>query len=153
VVVKLPLLCVLLIHLGACAEPVAWAARRPISEATLLACPDPEWRSWIAGALKVSPSAPWVTWEAAAKRAISGSGYGSGDGYGDGYGDGDGSGSGYGDGDGSGYGSGDGSGSGYGYGYGYGDGSGSGYGYGSGSGYGYGSGVRDIVSSKASGEA
>ena len=108
----LPPLAVLLLHLGACAEPIAWSARKPISAETLAACPRPEWRRWIAAALDVDAKAPWPSWERAAIAAISGSG--SGYGYG--------------------YGSGSGSGDGYGYGSGYG--SGYGYGYGSGSGYG-----------------
>jgi hypothetical protein len=103
--VKLPLLCVLLLHLGACAGPVKWAASRPISAATLRACPNPEWRSWIANALGVGVDSPWENWKSAAKRVISGYGYGDGDGYGSGSGDGYGDGYGYGDGSGSGYGS------------------------------------------------
>ncbi len=97
---KLPPLCVLLIHLGACSEPIAWAERREISAATLAACPDPSWRSWMAEALKIDKRAPWDDWRRAALAALSGYGSGSGSGYGYGYGYGDGYGDGSGSGDG-----------------------------------------------------
>ena len=54
-------LCWLLLHLGACTEAVEWAGRRPMTKASLDACPSPEWRKWIADALGVSTSAPWRT--------------------------------------------------------------------------------------------
>ena len=113
-------LCILLLHLGACAAPIEWAGAREISPETLAACPHADWRRGMASALKVKIDAPWTDWERAAKKALSG--YGSG--YGDGYGDG--SGAGYGSGDGYGYGDGAGDGDGSGDGYGSGDGSGSG---------------------------
>ncbi|HKY41347.1 MAG TPA: hypothetical protein VJN18_35685 [Polyangiaceae bacterium] len=125
----LPPLVVLLLHLGACSEAVAWAGKRNISAESLAACPRAGWREWLAAALKVDISEPAQGWIRAAETALSGSGSGSGSGYGSGYGDGDGYGSGYGYGYGSGYG--------YGYGSGYGDGYGSGYGDGDGYGSGY----------------
>jgi hypothetical protein len=142
-VAKLPPLVVLLLHLGACGKAVEWAGDKPITAATLAACPRDDWRDWLAAKLKIGKDEPALRWIGAAKTALSGSGFGSGFGSGYGYGYGDGSGYGYGDG--SGYGYGDGSGSGYGYGSGDGDGSGfgSGSGYGSGYGYGYGDGYGD----------
>ena len=115
---------VILLQLGACAEAIAWAAKRPVTAATLAACPSREWRIWLAQKTHTGCSAKWVTVHAALVRALSGSGDGSG------------SGSGYGDdyGSGSGYGYGDDYGSGYGYGDGYGEGDGSGSGDGDGSG-------------------
>ncbi len=120
--VKLPPWGVILLHLGACEDAITWAAQRPVSSATLAACPSREWRVWLAKKLHVRTSATWARHLTAIRKALSGSGDGSGDGYGYGSGDGDG------DGDGSGYGDG------YGYGYGDGDGYGSGYGDGDGSG-------------------
>ena len=83
-------LCLLLLHLGACPEPIAWAGSREISAETLAACPRGDWREWMAAALKVKIGDDWATWERAAKQALSGDGYGDGygSGYGDGYGDG-----------------------------------------------------------------
>jgi hypothetical protein len=105
---KLPPLVVLLLQLGACPEAVAWAGNKPISASTLKACKRPDWRNWLAGALKIGTNEPAPRWISAAKTALSGYGSGCGSGYGYGYG--------------SGYGSGDGYGSGYGYGSGSGDG-------------------------------
>ena len=114
-----PPLVVLLLHLGACAHAVKWAGARPISAETLDACPEPEWRGWLASALHIEISEPASCWIDAAKTALSsdgfGFGYGDGDGYGfgnggvdgDGFGDGDGYGVGYADGSGLGFGSGE----------------------------------------------
>ena len=84
---KFPPLFVLLLHLGACDSALQWSAGREIDPAALAACPEPEWRRWMAAALKVSVGASWEEWSDAAKAALLG--YGSGSGYGSGYGYGD----------------------------------------------------------------
>ena len=90
----LPPLCVLLLHLGACAEAIEWADGKPIAASTLAACEREDWRAWITDALGVSRGATFPELNTAALKALSG------DGDGDGYGYGDGSGDGYGYGDG-----------------------------------------------------
>ena len=88
----LPPLAVLLLHVGACSEALTWAGRRPITAAALSECPNGEWLEWIAKTCRTAINAPWVDWERAVRRALSGSGSG----YGYGYGNGDGNGYGYG---------------------------------------------------------
>ena len=81
---KLPPWGVILLHLGACAEAIQWAAKRPVSAATLRACPSREWRIWFAKHLGISTRSTWPNVVKAIQKALSGSGSGSG--YGSGYG-------------------------------------------------------------------